>query len=120
VRRLVLEPDHLIYDENQWAKQRKEGYAALILPTEGTAHETESIPFRALTPFREYHVVLEERPGTPAIGVPLGIFERHGLPEAIRSDNGAPFASVQALHGLSRLSAAEDGEDETKKNTGDV
>jgi transposase InsO family protein len=33
------------------------------------------------------------------------LFERHGLPEAIRSDNGAPFASVQALHGLSRLSA---------------
>jgi putative transposase len=33
------------------------------------------------------------------------IFERHGLPQAIRSDNGAPFASVQALHGLSRLSA---------------
>src|SRR6201998_1227085 len=34
-----------------------------------------------------------------------GVFERHGLPEAIRSDNGSPFASVQALHGLSRLSA---------------
>jgi hypothetical protein len=33
------------------------------------------------------------------------VFERHGLPEAMRSDNGAPFASVQALHGLSRLSA---------------
>ena len=33
------------------------------------------------------------------------IFERHGLPEAIRSDNGSPFASIQALHGLSRLSA---------------
>ena len=33
------------------------------------------------------------------------LFERHGLPEAIRSDNGAPFASVQTLHGLSRLSA---------------
>src|ERR1700680_3359823 len=33
------------------------------------------------------------------------IFERHGLPEAIRCDNGAPFASMQALHGLSRLSA---------------
>jgi putative transposase len=33
------------------------------------------------------------------------VFERHGLPEAIRSDNGAPFASAQALHGLSRLSA---------------
>jgi transposase InsO family protein len=34
-----------------------------------------------------------------------GLFERHGLPEAIRSDNGSPFASVQSVHGLSRLSA---------------
>jgi putative transposase len=33
------------------------------------------------------------------------LFVRHGLPQAIRSDNGAPFASVQTLHGLSRLSA---------------
>src|SRR5260370_3381624 len=33
------------------------------------------------------------------------IFERHGLPEAIRSDNGSPFASRQAVYGLSRLSA---------------
>jgi transposase InsO family protein len=33
------------------------------------------------------------------------LFERHGLPGAIRSDNGSPFASVQTLHGLSRLSA---------------
>jgi transposase InsO family protein len=33
------------------------------------------------------------------------IFERHGLPGAIRSDNGAPFASPNAIHGLSRLSA---------------
>ena len=33
------------------------------------------------------------------------LFERHGLPEAIRSDNGAPFASRTAIHGLSRLSA---------------
>jgi putative transposase len=32
------------------------------------------------------------------------LFERHGLPEAIRSDNGSPFASVQGLLGLSRLS----------------
>src|SRR5205814_8032533 len=32
------------------------------------------------------------------------IFERHGWPEAIRSDNGSPFASVQGLFGLSRLS----------------
>jgi putative transposase len=33
------------------------------------------------------------------------LFERHGLPEAIRSDNGSPFASIQSVHGLSRLSA---------------
>jgi transposase InsO family protein len=32
------------------------------------------------------------------------LFERHGLPAAIRSDNGAPFAHAQALFGLSRLS----------------
>lgn len=33
------------------------------------------------------------------------IFERYGLPDAIRSDNGAPFASITGLHGLTRLSA---------------
>src|ERR1700680_2155961 len=33
------------------------------------------------------------------------LFERYGLPGAIRSDNGSPFASRCAVHGLSRLSA---------------
>ena len=33
------------------------------------------------------------------------LFERYGLPQAIRSDNGTPFASHKAVHGLSRLSA---------------
>jgi putative transposase len=33
------------------------------------------------------------------------LFERHGLPGAIRSDNGSPFAQAQGLLGLSRLSA---------------
>ena len=33
------------------------------------------------------------------------LFEAHGLPGAIRSDNGSPFASAQGLLGLSRLSA---------------
>ena len=33
------------------------------------------------------------------------LFEHHGLPQAIRSDNGAPFASRHAPLGLSRLSA---------------
>jgi transposase InsO family protein len=32
------------------------------------------------------------------------LFERHGLPGAIRSDNGPPFACAHALMGLSRLS----------------
>ena len=33
------------------------------------------------------------------------LFEAHGLPQAIRSDNGPPFASVRGLMGLTRLSA---------------
>jgi putative transposase len=33
------------------------------------------------------------------------LFEQHGLPGAIRSDNGAPFASDQGVLGLSQLSA---------------
>lgn len=33
------------------------------------------------------------------------LFERHGLPHALRSDNGPPFASSHGLLGLSRLSA---------------
>jgi putative transposase len=32
------------------------------------------------------------------------LFQRHGLPRAIRSDNGTPFASVQSLLGLTQLS----------------
>ncbi len=34
-----------------------------------------------------------------------GLFEQHGLPGAIRSDNGVPFASDKGILGLSRLSA---------------
>jgi hypothetical protein len=33
------------------------------------------------------------------------LFERQGVPQAIRSDNGAPFASRTSVLGLSRLSA---------------
>ncbi len=33
------------------------------------------------------------------------LFKRHGLPQAIRSDNGSPFASHGGVLGLSRLSA---------------
>jgi transposase InsO family protein len=33
------------------------------------------------------------------------LFEKYGVPKAIQSDNGPPFASVTALAGLSKLSA---------------
>lgn len=33
------------------------------------------------------------------------VFQRHGLPEVIRSDNGSPFAACNSPLGLSRLSA---------------
>jgi hypothetical protein len=33
------------------------------------------------------------------------LFECYGLPQSIRSDNGSPFAAINALLGLSRLSA---------------
>jgi len=33
------------------------------------------------------------------------IFERYGLPQAIRSDNGSPFSSSRSIMGLSKLSA---------------
>jgi len=33
------------------------------------------------------------------------LFDKYGLPKAIQSDNGAPFASTRALGGLTPLSA---------------
>jgi putative transposase len=39
-----------------------------------------------------------------AFAVFESIFKEYGLPDAIRSDNGLPFASPNALYGLSKLS----------------
>jgi putative transposase len=39
-----------------------------------------------------------------AFAVFEAIFREFGLPDAIRSDNGVPFSSPNALHGLSKLS----------------
>lgn len=33
------------------------------------------------------------------------LFQKHGLPDVIRTDNGTPFASLNGLHGLTKLSA---------------
>ena len=48
--------------------------------------------------------VMESTGGEAVRPVFEKIFEMYGLPEAIRSDNGSPFASSQAPLGLSRLS----------------
>lgn len=47
---------------------------------------------------------LESTKGVGAFPVFERVFKEFGLPAAIRTDNGAPFASPHALFGLSRLS----------------
>jgi putative transposase len=52
----------------------------------------------------EMHMV--ENAKTETVGARFeGLFEAHGLPGAIRSDNGTPFACAHSLLGLTRLSA---------------
>jgi putative transposase len=48
--------------------------------------------------------VLPTQHGRPVRAVFTGLFQRHGLPEVIRIDNGSPFAS-RGPAGLSQLSA---------------
>jgi transposase InsO family protein len=47
---------------------------------------------------------LESVKESGAIPVFQNLFKERGLPDAIRSDNGVPFASPNGLYGLSRLS----------------
>jgi putative transposase len=47
---------------------------------------------------------LETTKAPPAFAVFERVFKEFGLPRAIRTDNGTPFASPHALFGLSRLS----------------
>jgi hypothetical protein len=42
--------------------------------------------------------------GTEAFTLFHQLFQEYGVPKRIRSDNGVPFASAHALHGLSKLS----------------
>ncbi|TIT17463.1 MAG: transposase, partial [Mesorhizobium sp.] len=47
---------------------------------------------------------LESTKEVPVIEAFVRLFKERGLPEAIRSDNGLPFASPNGLYNLSRLS----------------
>jgi len=47
---------------------------------------------------------LETTRATYAVTVFERVFQEFGLPDAIRTDNGPPFASAHALYGLSQLS----------------
>ena len=47
---------------------------------------------------------LETTKETLAVATFERVFREFGLPDAIRTDNGVPFASAHALYGLSKLS----------------
>jgi putative transposase len=61
-----------------------------------------------ITDFASRYLLACEALATTAEKFAVTVFERafrdHGLPSAIRTDNGVPFASGQALYGLSKLS----------------
>lgn len=77
----------------------------------GWWHDAQGLRVEPLTVRDEYsRMILELRALADARSESVRacfelLFERHGLPGAIRSDNGVPFASSRALLGLSRLSA---------------
>jgi putative transposase len=76
----------------------------------GWWHGTEGRcePLTVRDEFSRYLLELRQMPNARTETVQKSfeqLFERHGLPQAIRSDNGAPFASRSAVLGLSRLSA---------------
>ena len=61
-----------------------------------------------ITDYRSRYLLACEGVGSTRSDFAFSIFERafkdFGLPAAIRTDNGAPFASGNALFGLSKLS----------------
>jgi transposase InsO family protein len=76
----------------------------------GWWHGTEGRfePLTVRDEFSRYLLELRQVPNAKSQTVQQSfekLFQRHGLPQAIRSDNGTPFASRTAVLGLSRLSA---------------
>lgn len=64
-------------------------------------------PLTIVDHFSRYVLCCQSFPDVRADGVQRELrrlFRAHGLPDAIRSDNGAPFAS-NGIHGLNRLNA---------------
>ncbi len=64
-------------------------------------------PLTIVDHFSRYVLCCQTFPDVKADGVHRqlrSLFRAHGLPDAIRSDNGAPFAS-NGIHGLNRLNA---------------
>ena len=61
-----------------------------------------------ITDFATRYLIACEALSTTKERYAFGVFERafqdYGLPSAIRTDNGVPFASAHALYGLSKLS----------------
>lgn len=72
-----------------------------------TRDGVHSYPLTIVDHFSRYVLCCQSFPDVKAIGVfreLRHLFRQHGLPDAIRSDNGAPFAS-NGIHGLNRLNA---------------
>jgi len=65
-------------------------------------------PLTVRDAFSRYVLALRILPRSDTEGVRAvfeELFERHGLPKVIQSDNGAPFAAGRSLAGLTKLSA---------------
>jgi transposase InsO family protein len=73
-----------------------------------SAARERALPLTVCDAFSRYVLLVQLLPDASTASVRLcfeRLFEQYGLPMAIRSDNGAPFASSNAPLGLSRLSA---------------
>lgn len=68
----------------------------------------KSNPFTVRDEFSRYVLELRHLPngtGESVKSCMIRLFKEHGLPQAIRSDNGTPFACTRSVLGISKLSA---------------
>ena len=84
------------------ARYRESGLEAL------TDLSRRPVRFANQLPFQVEQQIVKITQQWPSWGAPKTrdrLFREFGLPDAIRSDNGVPFSSPYAIHGLSKLSA---------------